>query len=143
MDREKIFFTNIHKQFICSTLNYASPAWSSILSKANKKSLKTTKNRAPKIITRCLAVTNIKFLLNETKMFPTQSHFNTLGTWFFTNLNHSITNHQSQVEIKYSYITLQQPIVTDSHSPTNTSEKRYSKQNYSKGMQIVIKSYPK
>src|SRR5215469_14948136 len=85
----------VYKQVIRPTLNYASPAWYSPLSQANKDIMQKLQNRSLRIITGCTATTPIYHLHNETKILTVKQHLEMIGTQFFSStLNPNHPNHQ-------------------------------------------------
>ena len=68
------------KQFICSVIDYASPAWAAHLSENHLQTLQTQQNKSLKIITGCTARSNTDHLHWETKVLQTKDHLDMRGT---------------------------------------------------------------
>ena len=99
--QQKESLSVMYKQFIRTTLNYASTAWYPTIKPTNREKLQVTQNRCLRTITGSTQTTNINHLHSETKILPINYHLDMIGTQYFgraTDLSHP--SH---------HITLQQP----------------------------------
>ena len=92
LGQHKETITLIYKQYICSVLEYASPAWAPNLATNQHNTLKTIQNNALRIITGCTQTTPTNHQHNETQVPTLQDNINMRGTQFLaaanTNLDH-------------------------------------------------------
>ncbi|RWS01070.1 Tcoingi protein-like protein, partial [Dinothrombium tinctorium] len=85
--QDKETLTLLYKQYIRSVLEYASPAWFPTLSQTNLQKLKTLENRALRIATGCILMTDIPHLHSETQTLPLPYHSDLLGAQFFARIS--------------------------------------------------------
>ena len=71
-DKETLILT--YKSIIRSTLEYANPIWSPLISKSNWERLQSIQNQALRIATGCLAMSAIDHIHRETKVLPFKQH---------------------------------------------------------------------
>ena len=101
----------LYKQFIRTTLNYASTSWYPTISSSNLQTLQKAQNNTLRTITGCLPTTPIPHLHEETKILPLNYHLDMIGTQFLaktTNPQHP--NHN-----------LNHPTITPRHKKTTPS----------------------
>ena len=72
----------VYRQFIRTTLNYASMSWAPIASSSNIAKLQTIKNKALRIATGCLRPTQTDHLHDEAKVLKLSHHLDMSGTQF-------------------------------------------------------------
>ena len=80
--QQKETLTLIYKQYICSVLEYASPAWAPNLAITHHNTLQTIQNSTLRIITGCTQTTPTNHLHCETQVLTLQDHINMRGTQF-------------------------------------------------------------
>ena len=91
----------MYRQFIRTTLNYASTAWYPTIRPTNREKLQVTQNSCLRTITGCTQTTNINHLHSETKILPINNHLDMIGTQYYVRATDP--SHPSH------HITLQQP----------------------------------
>ena len=89
--QQKESLTTLYKQFIRTSLNYATPAWHPSTSQTNRNKLQTTQNKALRTITGCTRSTPVQHLHDETPILPLEEHQDMIGTQFFDKT--SLPNH--------------------------------------------------
>ena len=105
--------TTTYKAIIRSVINYASPAWSTIISPTNLNKLQITQNKALRITTGNVSISPLNHLHAETKILPLFNHFNMLNTQYISRIllaNHPNfqLNHSVQpLRPKKTYLTPQ------------------------------------
>ena len=96
----------LYKQFIRSTLNYASTSWYPPLSATNLQHLQKAQNNALRVITGCLPTTPIQHLHEETKILPLNHHLDMIGTQFLAKTSppqhpcHNLNNPTATPRLK-------------------------------------------
>ena len=91
-----------YKALARSTLEYAIPVWSPIISSTCWTKLQTVQNQALRVITGCLQMTPIVHLHRETKILPLKEHGEMLTKQFFLNCH--LPGHPS-----YKHLNRQAP----------------------------------
>jgi hypothetical protein len=83
--QNKEMLTITYKSLARSTLEYAVPIWSPIISSTSWTKLQTVQNQALRVITGCLQMTPIVHLHRETKILPLKEHGEMLTKQFLLN----------------------------------------------------------
>jgi hypothetical protein len=79
-DKETLLMT--YKSVCRSTLEYAAPVWSQIISKTKQENLQTVQNQALRVASGCLLMSHQDHLHQETKVLPLKEHSELISKQF-------------------------------------------------------------
>ena len=138
-----------YKALARSTLEYAIPVWSPIISETCWSKLQVVQNQALRVITGCMQITPIVHLHRETKILPLREHGQMLTKQFLLNchlpghpgnklLDHPVPARPNR---KPTFLRLNQTINHLLPVPDRTALKRSIKRVHTESVQSTLNQY--
>ena len=143
-DKDTLLLT--YKSVCRSTLEYATPVWSTLISDSNWNRLQSVQNQALRVATGCLQMSSTDHLHQETKVLPIREHSTMLTKQYSANClkpNHPGHKHLDQPKphrkIKPTY--LQYITELKSKKERGLNHKQIIKEVHTESVQKCLNAY--